>query len=63
MPVIMRRWFAPVMLTKPQPYEAEAKGNEAEAKTHEAEAKFEARFFGLEAKFMKRQRFEKPENL
>ena len=52
----------PVMLTRPQPYEAEAK-------THEAEAKAEARFFGLEAeakfetKFMRQQRFEKPKYL
>ena len=56
------------MLTRPQPYEAEAVTHEAEtheAKTQEAEAK--ARFFGLEAKFeakfMRRQRFEKPKNL
>ena len=58
------------MLTRPQPYEAEAvthevETHEAEAKTQEAEAK--ARFFGLEAefeaKFMRRQRFEKPKNL
>ena len=45
-------------------YEAEAKTHEAEVKTHEAKA--EARFFGLEAefeaKFMRRQRFEKPKN-
>ena len=53
------------MLTRPQPYEAEAVTHEAEAKTHEAEA----RFFGLEAeaefeaKFIRRQRFEKPKNL
>ena len=45
-----------MMLTRPQPYEAEAvtqkaeaKTHEAEAKTHEAEAKARARFFGLEA--------------
>ena len=60
------------MLTRSQPYEAEAvtheaKTHEAEAKTHEAKA--EARFFGLEAeaefeaKFMRRQRVEKPKNL
>ena len=54
-------WLQAVMLTRPQPYEAEA-----EAKTHEAEAKAEARFFGLEAeakfeaKFLRQQRFEKP---
>ena len=64
-----------VMLTRPQPYEAEVEAEavtheaEAEAKTHEAEAKAEARFIGLEAdaefeaKFMRRQRFEKPKNL
>ena len=59
-----------MMLTRPQPYEAEAVTHEAEAKTHEAEAKTheaEARFFGLkaeaefEAKFMRWQRFEKIE--
>ena len=68
-------WEA-VMLTRPQPHEAKAVTHEAEAnheaKTHEAEAKThkaEARFFGLEAeaefeaKFMRRQRFEKPKNL
>ena len=50
----------PVMLTRPRPWPLRA-----EAKTHEAEA----RFFGLEAeakfeaKFMRRQRFEKPKNL
>ena len=63
------------MLTRPQPYEAEAetmtheaeaKTHEVETKTHEAEVKTEARFFGLEAeakfevKFMRQQRFEKP---
>ena len=59
--------YGSVMLTRPQPYEAEAVTHEAEAKTPEAEAK--ARFFGLEAKaefeakFMRRQRFEKPKNL
>ena len=51
------------MLTRPQPYEAKAETHEAEAKTHEAEV----RFFGLEAefeaKFMRRQRFQKPNNL
>ena len=53
------------MLTRPQPYEAEAVTHEAEAVTHEAEA----RLFGLEAeakfeaKFMRQQRFEKPKNL
>ena len=72
--------FFSVMLTKPQPHEAEAmtqkaeavtheaeaKTHEVEAKTHEAEAK--ATFFGLEAdakfeaKFIRRQRFEKLKN-
>ena len=61
------------MLTRPQPYEAEAvtheaEAHEAEAKTHEVEAKAEARFLGLEAeakfeaKFLRQQRFEKPKN-
>ena len=70
----LENFSKPVMLTRPQPYEAEAVTHEAEAKTHEAqakthEAKAEARFFGLEAeakfeaKFMRRQRFEKPKNL
>ena len=66
----------PVMLTRSQPYEAEAvtheaeaRTHEAEAKTHDAEAKAEARIFGLEAeaefeaKFMRRQRYEKPKNV
>ena len=48
----------PVMLTRPQPYETEAK-----TKTPEAEAKI----FGLEAefeaKFMRRQRLEKPNKI
>ena len=51
---------APLMLTRPQPYKVEAETETQEAKTHEAEA----RFFGLEdefeARFMRRQRFEKP---
>ena len=56
------------MLTRPQPYEAEAVTHEAEARTHEAEAKAktheaEARTHEAEAKFMRRQRFEKPKNL
>ena len=61
-----------MMLTRPQPaeavtHEAEARTHEAEAKTHEAKA--EARIFGLEAeaefeaKFMRRQRYEKPKNV
>ena len=59
------------MLTRPQPYEAEAVTHEAEAeaKTHETEdeAKVEVRFFGLEAeteieaKLARLQRFEKTE--
>ena len=47
------------MLTRPQPYEAEAVTHEAEARTHEAEAKTHE----AEAKFMRRQRFERPKNL
>ena len=62
----------PVMLTRPQPHEAEAVTHEAEARTHEAKAKTheaEARIFGLkakaefEAKFMRWQRYEKPKNV
>ena len=64
------------MLMRPQPHEAEAVTHEAEARTHEAKAKAKAkthkagaRIFGLEAeakfeaKFMRRQKYEKPENL
>ena len=49
----------PGMLMRPQPYEAEAVTHEAEAtqaKTLEAEA----RTHKAKAKFMRRQRFEKP---
>ena len=69
--IIKVNTYLPVMLTRPQSYEAVT--HEAEAKTHEAKAKTheaEARFYGLEAeaeakfeaKFMRQQRFEKPKN-
>ena len=60
------------MLTRPQPYETEDETHEAEAVTHEAEAKDprgrgQGQVFSLEAefeaKFMRRQRFEKPKNV
>ena len=50
------------MLTRPQPYEAEAEDvtHEAEARTHEAGAEAEAE---AEDKFLRRQSFEKPKHL
>ena len=53
----------PVMLTKPQPYEAEAATHGAEAKTNKAEVRFSGLEAEFEAKFMRRQRFEKLKNL